>query len=91
MIEIVPPSALAADVSDALVAMLAAGGGIGMAATFITEPYVARGELIPVLSNFAVDRHNITAVWPESRHANPAVRAFLTMLHDAFQERMVAA
>ena len=91
VIEIVPPSELVADVSDALVAILAAGGGIGMAATFITAPYVARGELIPVLSDFAVERHNITAVWPESRHANPAVRAFLTMLHDTFQERMVAA
>ncbi len=91
VIEIVPPSELAADVSDALVAMLVAGGGIGMVATFITGPYVARGELIPVLSDYAVERHNVTAVWPESRHANPAVRAFLTMLHDTFQERMVAA
>jgi hypothetical protein len=25
----------------------------------------------PVLSNHAVERHNITAVWPESRRANP--------------------
>ena len=90
VIEIVPSSELVTDVSDALVAILAAGGGIGIAATFITAPYVARGELIPVLSDFAVERYNITAVWPESRHANPAVRAFLTMLHDTFQERMAA-
>ena len=91
VIEIVPPSSLAADVSDALVAILAAGGGIGMAADFITAPYVARGELVPVLADFAIERHNVTAVWPESRQANPAVRAFLTMLHDTFRGRMAAA
>ncbi len=75
--EIVPPSGIVVDASDALVAVLIAGGGIGMAASFITAPYVARGELVPVLPQFAVSRHNITALWPESRRNNPAVRAFL--------------
>ena len=86
--EIVPPSGVVVDVSDALVATLAAGGGIGVSATFITAPYVARGELVPVLAEFAVERQNITALWPESRNANPAVRAFLTHLQSLFQERM---
>lgn len=91
LVEVVPPSDIVVDVSDALVAALAAGGGIGVAATFIAAPYVARGELVPVLSDFAVERHNITALWPESRRTNPAVRAFLTLLQEAFQERMTAA
>jgi DNA-binding transcriptional LysR family regulator len=91
VIEIVPPSGVVVDVSDALVAMLAAGGGIGIGASFIAAPYVARGELVPVLSEFAVERHNITALWPESRRTNPAVRAFLDRLQDIFQERMAAA
>jgi DNA-binding transcriptional LysR family regulator len=91
VIEIVPPSGVVVDVSDALVATLAAGGGIGVSATFIAAPYVARGELVPILSEFAVERHNITALWPESRRANPAVRAFLTLLQEIFQERMTAA
>jgi len=90
VIEIVPPSGIVVDVSDALVATLAAGGGIGISATFIAAPYVARGELVPVLSEFAVERHNITALWPESRRSNPAVRAFLTRLQEVFQERMTA-
>jgi DNA-binding transcriptional LysR family regulator len=51
---------------------------------------VARGELDPVLAEFAVERQNITALWPESRRANPALRAFLTQLQDAFQERLNA-
>lgn len=91
VIEIVPPSGVVVDVSDALVAILASGGGIGISATFIAAPYVAHGELVPVLSEFAVERHNITALWPESRRTNPAVRAFLTRLQEVFQERMKAA
>lgn len=90
-LEVLPSSGLVVDVSDALVATLVAGGGIGMVATFLAAPYVARGELVPVLSQFAVERHNITALWPESRRTNPAVRAFLTLLQDAFQERMTTA
>ncbi|NDW07870.1 LysR family transcriptional regulator [Jiella pacifica] len=90
-IEVVPPSGIVVDVSDALVAALAAGGGIGIVANFLAAPYVARGELVPVLPDFAVERHNITALWPESRRANPAVRAFLTSLQQTFQEQMKAA
>jgi DNA-binding transcriptional LysR family regulator len=88
VIEIVPPSGVVVDASDAVVATVAAGGGIGISAGFIASPYVARGELRPVLSDFAVERHNITALWPESRRANPAVRAFLGRLQEIFKERM---
>jgi DNA-binding transcriptional LysR family regulator len=45
---------------------------------------------VPILQEFAVERHNITAIWPESRRANPAVRAFLTTLQDVFQDRMTS-
>lgn len=81
-IEIVPLSGIMVDASEALVSALAAGGGIGILATFIAAPYVARGELIPVLPAFAVERNNITALWPESRRSNPAVRAFLSLLQE---------
>ncbi len=62
MVEVVPPSTLTVDVSDALVAILAAGAGMGMGATFVTAPYVKRGELVPVLEDFAVERNNIIAL-----------------------------
>ena len=88
VVEMTPASNLSVDVSEALVAVLVAGGGIGMAATFVTAPYVARGELVPVLTRFAVERDNITSLWPDSRRANPAVRAFLTALQSSFRERM---
>lgn len=87
-IEIVPLSRVVVDVSEAVVATLVAGGGIGISAGFVAAPYVSRGELLPVLSDFAVERHNITALWPVSRRANPAVRAFLAHLPEAVKERM---
>jgi len=90
VLELVPPSGIVIDMSDAVMATLAAGGGIGMSASFVAAPYVARGELVPVLQEFAVERHNITAIWPESRRANPAVRASLTMLQEAFHDRMTS-
>ncbi|EJC83249.1 transcriptional regulator [Rhizobium leguminosarum bv. trifolii WSM2297] len=81
-IEIVPSSSIIVDTSEAVIATIAAGGGIGMGTSFMAAPWVKRGELMPVLSGFAVDRHNIMAVWPESRRSNPAVRAFLDALID---------
>ena len=87
-IEIVPTAGIIVDASDALVAALVASGGIGLTASFIAAPHVASGTLVPVLASYAVERHNITALWPESRRANPAVRAFLALLQDLFRERM---
>ncbi|PTE20276.1 LysR family transcriptional regulator, partial [Cereibacter changlensis JA139] len=84
VVERAPDSGLVVDVSEALVAVLAAGGGIGIAATFLARPHVERGALVPVLADFAVERHNVTALWPESRRANPAVRACLDFLQEVF-------
>ncbi len=60
--------------------VIVAGGGIGILAAFVAAPYVERGELVPILADHAVERHGITALWPESRGINPAVRAFLDHL-----------
>ena len=51
-----------------------------MASSFMADSWVERGALVPVLAEFAVARHNLTVLWPESRRLNPAVRAFLDML-----------
>lgn len=79
-IEVVPASPVIVDASEAVVAAVAAGAGIGMLASFMADPGVQAERLVPVLSEFAVQRQNITAIWPESRRTNPAVRAFLDML-----------
>lgn len=80
MIEIVPAAAIVVDASDAALAVMIAGGGIGMAATFAAAAHVARGSLVPVLADHAVEGNPVTILWPESRRANPAVKAFVSML-----------
>ncbi len=79
-IEIAPRSGIVVDASEAVLATIAAGAGIGMATSFMAHAWVRRGALVPVLSQYAVERNNITAVWPQSRRSNPAVRAFLETL-----------
>lgn len=79
-IELIPASSIVVDSSDAVIAALIAGGGVGMAASFAAAGHVARGALSPVLGRYAVERSAITALWPESRRANPAVRAFVAEL-----------
>lgn len=80
--EILPAAAILADASEAVLAAVAAGAGIGMAASFMAAPWVARGVLVPVLEGFAVERRNITALWPESRRTHPGVRAFVELLRE---------
>lgn len=81
-VEMQPNAGLVADVSDAVGAIVAAGAGIGMSPTFVAAPYVARGELVPILQAFAVERSSIIAVWPQGRRLNPNVRAFLDFWGD---------
>lgn len=88
VIEIVPPSEIVVDASEALVAALVAGAGIGISAEFVAAPHVARGELVPILVDYSVEQQNVTALWPESRRANPAVRAFLALLQEFFSRQI---
>ncbi|MQX41805.1 LysR family transcriptional regulator [Sinorhizobium meliloti] len=84
VLEIVPNATIVVDNSDAVAAILVAGGGIGMSPTYIAAPYLERGELVPVLKEYAIDRYNITALWPESRRGNPTVKAFVAFLGEIF-------
>jgi DNA-binding transcriptional LysR family regulator len=88
VVELSPRSGLVVDASEAVIAAIVAGGGIGVCANFAAAPHLARGELIPVLEDFIVKRDTITAVWPESRRANPAVKAFLAHLQRHAAARM---
>ncbi|MHC2088899.1 hypothetical protein [Methylobacterium sp. CM6244] len=40
--------------------------------------------ILIVEDDHAVDRHAITALWPESRRGNPHVKAFLGFLREIF-------
>ncbi|WP_336492444.1 LysR family transcriptional regulator [Methylobacterium nigriterrae] len=84
VVEITPEAGIVTDFSDAVAAVLVAGGGIGISPTYVAASYVAGGALVPVLREFAVERSVITALWPESRGGNPNVKAFLTFLAQVF-------
>ena len=86
-VELTPDAGIVTDFSDAVAAILVAGGGIGISPTYIAAPYVKRGLLVPVLQEFAVERSVITALWPESRRGNPNVKAFLAFLAEVFPSR----
>ncbi|WP_043367397.1 LysR family transcriptional regulator [Belnapia sp. F-4-1] len=83
-IELTPETGIITDLSDAVAAILEAGGGIGMSPTYVAATYVKRGTLVPVLPEFQVERSVITALWPESRQGSPNVRAFVALLEEIF-------
>ncbi len=84
IVEFTPDAAIVVDVSDAVMEVLVAGGGIGMAASWIAAPYVRRGMLVPLLGEYSVDSSVITAVWPESRRGHPNVKAFVAFVQELF-------
>ena len=83
-VELTPNAGIVTDFSDAVAAILVAGGGIGISPTYVVASYVERGALVPVLQNFATERSVFTALWPESRRGNPNVKAFLAFLEGVF-------
>ncbi|PLY60559.1 LysR family transcriptional regulator [Herbaspirillum sp. BH-1] len=84
IVEIAPEAGIVADVSDVVASIVIAGGGIAIMPTYLAATHVRRGELVPLLTAFAVTRSNITALWPESRRASPNVKAFLGLLDEVF-------
>lgn len=84
VLEVAPQAGITIDLSDAVAAVLAAGGGIGISPHYVAAPYVKRGELVPVLPQFAMERFPITALWPESRRGSPNVKAFIAFLTEIF-------
>jgi len=82
--ELAPDAAFTVDASDAVAALVAAGGGIGISPHYVAAAYVRRGELVPVLPQFTVERFAITALWPESRRGSPNVKAFTAFLLELF-------
>lgn len=84
-VEVTPAAGIVTDLSDAVAAIVAAGGGIGISPTYLAARYVERGALVPVLQEFAVQRSTIMALWPETRRTSPNVRTFLAFLGQIFR------
>lgn len=53
------------------------GLGVFRAFKFMAEPYVARGELVPVMSDWRADATPVYIVFPPTRHPSARVRTFI--------------
>jgi DNA-binding transcriptional LysR family regulator len=80
IVEISPNTGIVIDTTDGVTAAMVAGAGIGISPTYAAAASVERGELVPVLAEFAVEKFDLTALWPESRRGNPNVKAFVAFL-----------
>lgn len=70
--------------ASALHEAVKAGIGIARLATFVTQPSLDSGELVPLLTEHTHDSSNILAVYPHRRHLSTRVRAFIDFLIDKF-------
>jgi len=83
-LSLTPDADIVVDTSDAVAAVMAAGGGVGISPTYVAASYVRRGELVPILTEFVEPRSTITALWPESRRSSPNVKVLLAYLKKVF-------
>ena len=74
-------------VNSPLAARQAAVLGLGFAAlpSYLADPAVARGELVPILTDFLPTGQTLQAVYPHRRHLAGKVRALIDHLVEWFQ------
>lgn len=84
LVEMTPNAGIIVDATDGVMAVVVAGGGIGISPTYAAASYVERKMLVPILPELAVERFTISAVWPESRRGSPNVKAFVEFLLEIF-------
>lgn len=78
---------LSSNDGEAVVSWALAGHGIVQRAAWEVVPYLARGELIEVLSDFVLPRADISAVYHYRQFVPARVRAFI----DFFEQRIRSA
>ncbi len=83
-IEVHGNSQLAVNDSNAYMAALLMGLGIGQTATFMTAEHVASGELVQVLPDWTQPPLPMHVVYPPNRHLSAKVRAFVDWAADLF-------
>ncbi len=69
---------------DVLVQAAIAGLGLILTPTFLVGEALRSGRLVPVLGEFCDSDTGIYALWPQTRHLSPKVRAFVDFLAARF-------
>ncbi|MEH6469952.1 MAG: LysR family transcriptional regulator [Halopseudomonas sp.] len=65
------------------------GLGIALIPDHYCEPYIEQGELIRVLADYALPSVDISLVYPRLQHQNPAARAFLAEVREAYKQPII--
>lgn len=76
--------AFAANNGDVLRQVALAGGGIMLSPTFIVGDDLRAGRLVPILADYVDADTGIYAVYPQTRHLSPKVRALIDFLAARF-------
>jgi DNA-binding transcriptional LysR family regulator len=79
-----PQGRFKADSGAALAAAAIAGPGIAALPDFLTEPALASGALVPVMSRYPVPEAGILMVRPPGRHPARKVRVLTDLLIEHF-------
>lgn len=83
-IEIHSYSRIAVNEGNAHLAAILGGFGISQTMTFIAEPQIASGELVPILGDWTRPPAPIYVVYPPNRHLSAKVRVFVDWVADLF-------
>ena len=79
-------------VNSPLAARTAAAMGLGFVIlpSYLADPLVAKGELVPVLIDYLPTGQTLQAVYPHRRHLAGKVRALIDHLVDWFQSHPIS-
>lgn len=75
---------ITANNGDFLAAMAIAGHGVTIHPTFIVWEAIERGELIPILTNYALPELNAYVVYPQTRYPSRKIRLFIDFVTERF-------
>ena len=77
---------LSVNESNAMIAAVLAGLGVGQIAAFTALPLIERGELVQVLPDWTCDAIPLYVVYPPNRHLSAKVRAFVEWAAELFAQ-----
>jgi len=86
MQRILPRTCMRANSPELLIRLARSGAGIASASDFFAEPYLQRGELVPVLPGWRTPDALAWAVFPGRRLMPAKTRAFIDMLTRSLAE-----
>jgi LysR family transcriptional regulator for bpeEF and oprC len=86
MVQIEPNSFLGVNEGNAHLAAGLAGIGIIHSFEFKVRPYIASGQLIPILENWRPAPYPYQVVFPQNRHISQRLRLFIDWLIETFEK-----